>query len=210
VKYRRVPDDRPAHLDVTSTTSVSLLEQVRQSDPEGWRRLVSLYGPLVYSWCRQRGLESHDAADVGQEVFQSVLRNISRFRRTGPGDSFRGWLRMITRNKINDHWRRRGRRPNAEGGTDAQMRLSQTAADELSRADELDNPNETKLVIRRACDLIRNEFEDRTWQAFWQTAIEGRLPADVAADLGMTTNAVNVAKCRVLSRVRAEFQELLD
>ena len=53
--------------------------------------------------------------------------------------------------------------------------------------------------------MIRNEFEPRTWQAFWLTAVEGRAPKDVADELGMSGGAVRVAKSRVLHRLRAEL-----
>jgi RNA polymerase sigma-70 factor (ECF subfamily) len=65
-------------------------------------------------------------------------------------------------------------------------------------------------LLHRALEMIRGEFEPKTWQAFWQTAVEGRAAADVAADLGMTPGAVRVAKSRVLHRLRADLGELLS
>ena len=56
--------------------------------------------------------------------------------------------------------------------------------------------------------MIRGEFEPRTWEAFWQTAVEGRAAADVAAELGMTPGAVRVAKSRVLHRLRTDLGDL--
>src|SRR2546425_622239 len=88
------------------STSSSLLERVKARDADGWRRLVRLYSPMVFDWCRQRGLQSEDAADVLQEVFQAVFQHVADFRRDRPGDSFRGWLWTITQNKLHDHFRR--------------------------------------------------------------------------------------------------------
>ena len=76
----------------SSSTSASLLDRVRQLDPEAWDRLTRLYSPLVYRWCRQAALQDTDAADVSQEVFRSVAGGIAKFHRDQPGDSFRGWL----------------------------------------------------------------------------------------------------------------------
>lgn len=53
--------------------------------------------------------------------------------------------------------------------------------------------------------MVRSEFEDRTWQAFWRVAVEGHATAEVAADLGITANAVRQAKSRVLRRLRQEL-----
>jgi hypothetical protein len=52
-----------------SSISSSLLLRARAHDPEAWRRLVRVYGPLIYSWCRRAGLQAADAADVDQEVY---------------------------------------------------------------------------------------------------------------------------------------------
>jgi RNA polymerase sigma-70 factor (ECF subfamily) len=176
-------------------------------DPAAWERLLRLYGPAVEGWCRRAGLSAEDAADVRQEVFGAVARGIARFRRDRPGDSFRGWLYAATRSRLVDHWRRAGRQPRAAGGTDAQDRLLELPDQEppASEAPEAAAPE----LYRRSVRLIRTEFEERTWQAFWRVTVDGRSAVEVAAELGMTPGAVYVAKSRVLKRVREEFADLL-
>lgn len=194
-------------------TSLSLLFRLRTNDTAAWNRLVSLYAPLVYYWCRKLALPDQDAADVFQEVFQSVAAKIASFHKDQPGDTFRGWLRIITHNKVHDHFRRQGRQPQAVGGTEANLRLSQvpfseTAAEE---ADEEDAEQHAyQQLVHRALELVRNDFEPRTWQAFWRVAIDGQCPADVAEELQMRPGTVRVAKSRVLQRLRQELGELLE
>src|SRR5262245_44720895 len=106
----------------SSATPRSLLDQARADDPSAWERLVHLYAPLVLHWCRGGHLQEQDIADVFQEVFQAVAAHLTTFRKERAGDTFRGWLRTITRNKLRDHFRRRGREPEGVGGTDAQRR----------------------------------------------------------------------------------------
>src|SRR4051812_44000856 len=101
-------------------TSPSLLLRVQDNDQGAWTRLVNLYGPLVYHWCRKSHLDAEDMADVFQETFRAVARRIHDFRRDRPGDTFRGWLRTITLNKVRDNFRRHSQVPRAVGGTDAQ------------------------------------------------------------------------------------------
>jgi len=167
--------------------------------------MVVLYAPLVLHWCRQWGLSHEDAADVFQDVFQSVAAHIGGFRREKDGDTFRGWLRAITRNKVNDYHRRRQREPGGVGGSEARVFLSQLpdASDEDGSGAVAEN-----LLLHRALDLVRGEFEPRTWQAFWRTAVEGRPAGDVAVELSMSPGAVRVAKSRVLHRLRAELGDL--
>ncbi|HEY1376761.1 MAG TPA: sigma-70 family RNA polymerase sigma factor [Gemmataceae bacterium] len=191
---------------MSEPTSLTLLERARRRDPQGWSRLVALYGPLVEHWCRRGGARPADAADIAQEVFLAVADGLTDFERRRPG-SFRAWVRGITRHKLLDYHRRAGRHPPAAGGTAAQARLE--ALPDPAAGGE-DDAAETGGLYHRALDLIRSEFEDRTWRAFWQTAVDGRTAADAGAELGMTAVAVRVAKARVLARLRAEVGGLID
>jgi RNA polymerase sigma-70 factor, ECF subfamily len=190
----------------STATSRSLLAGARARDAEAWERMVALYAPLVFHWCRQWGLPPDDTADVFQEVFQAVAAHIGGFRREKSSDTFRGWLRTITRNKVNDYYRRRQHEPGGVGGSEARVLLSQLpdAADDDVQSDEVAE----NALLHRALDQVRGEFEPRTWQAFWRTAVEGRTAADVAAELAMSAGAVRVAKSRVLHRLRAALGDL--
>jgi RNA polymerase sigma-70 factor (ECF subfamily) len=193
----------------SSGTPPSLLERVRADEAAAWERLVQLYAPLVFGWCRGWGLRDQDAADVFQEVFQAVAAHIGKFRKEKAGDTFRGWLRVITRNKVRDHFRRLGHEPAGVGGTDAQRHLAEVPAPPVPDEPAVEKEAECGL-FHRALELIRGEFEARTWQAFWQTAVEGRAPKDVAGELTMSPGAVRVAKSRVLRRLREELGDLAD
>lgn len=63
-------------------------------------------------------------------------------------------------------------------------------------------------VLLRALESIKDEFHDRTWQAFWKVVVEGRLTCDVAADLDMKPGTVRVSKSRVLFRLRQALGDL--
>jgi RNA polymerase sigma-70 factor (ECF subfamily) len=190
-----------------SSISSTLLEQIRARRPEAWRRLVDLYGPVAYRWCRQLGVSEADAADVVQEVFVAVLSGLDRFSRDRSGGIFGAWLRTVTRHRVIDHFRQRQGKADAQGGTNAYRQLLELAEsfDEsaLSAAVEKDGP-----FSRRVLDLVRVEFENRTWDAFWQIVIDGQSPAEVAADMGLSITAVYKAKSRVLRRLRKELAEM--
>ena len=191
-----------------SVTSLSLLEQLRANDPAAWQRFAALYAPLVRFWCARSGLRGPDAEDVAQEVFAAAAAGLSGFHRDRPGDTLRGWLRGITRNQVLLHFRRHQGQPQAEGGSDALGRL-RDVADPL--ADAVDGEaKEVSQLYRRAVEEVRGEFEERTWQMFWRTVIEGRSPAALADDLGVSPAAVRQAKSRVLRRLKQEMGELLD
>ena len=177
--------------------------------------MVDLYGQVVYRWCRKSGLKAEDAADAVQEVFASVSTHVADFRREKPCDSFTAWLSSITRNKICDHFRRVSGRAQAQGGTRAQEHMREIPQPEEIQAGsdavvpgEFDLKEAEKILSQRAVELVRAEFEQRTWEAWWKTAVEGRPAADVAAEMGMSPAAVYKAKSRVLLRLRQELAGL--
>lgn len=188
----------------STSTSRSLLARLHANEPAAWDRLVALYAPLVWHWCRKMKLPQQEVADVFQEVFQSVATHMHRFRGDRPADTFRGWLRTITTNKILDHYRAKKRQPAATGGSEAQAWWAQIP--EVLIAE--DAPDETKLcheLFQKALRLIQSEFEERTWRAFWRVVVDGQSPQEVAQELAMSAGAVRVAKCRVLHRLRQEL-----
>lgn len=199
------------HHGSAGPTSLSLLERVKSGVDGAWEKLIDLYGPMVFGWGLRAGLQRADAADVAQDVFAAVARSIAGFRRDRPGDSLRGWLFAIARNKIRD--RHATETVTGVGGSDLQHHLATVAAHDADDADDSENAarlEETQAVYRRVIALVRASFEPRTWEAFWKVTVEDQCPADVAAALGVSRNAVYVATARVRQRLRAEFAALAD
>ena len=208
-------DHQPMRPAGETSTSRSLLIQLKAGQPAAWERLTALYAPLVYHWCRQMRLAEQDMPDVFQQVFLAVASHIQGFRKDRPGDTFRHWLRAITRNKVRDHFRRNGRQARAAGGTDAQIYFSQLAAppaDAEEGAGEGDGAHdeeeEVRQLLRGALELIRGQVQPQTWLAFWKVVVEGKTPEEVGEELAMRPGTVRVAKSRVLSRLRSELGEL--
>lgn len=194
----------------SSSTSASLLDRVRKFEPQAWDRFVELYGAVVYRWCRVSGLRDSDAADVSQEVFRAVARGIRGFRRDQPGGSFRGWLWQITRNKVRDHYRRCTGQATALGGSAAHQFLLEIPVGATPAATDADAEFDTQSSIaHRALELVRLEFEERTWQAFLRVVVGGESASCVADELKMSAGAVYTAKWRVLRRLREEIEGLL-
>lgn len=197
-----------------AATSPSLINRVRRFESDAWVRLSALYGPMVYGWCRRAGLQSNDAADTVQEVFRSVFQGIAQFRgaaESQSGGSFRGWLWVITRNQVRLSVRRSAGVPQAVGGTDAQIRFAEHAdAATVVDLNELEPDAEATRtrLLHRALDLVRADFNDSTWTAFSRVTLQGHSIQEVAADLGLSENAVRQAKFRVLRRLREELDDV--
>jgi RNA polymerase sigma-70 factor (ECF subfamily) len=193
-----------------SETSASLLDRLRlQPDDGDWRRLVDLYSPLIRGWLHRHGLPPQEADDIVQEVLAVVVRRLPEFRRQPRAGAFRRWLRSISVNCLRDFWRRRRGRPVAAGGS-AFVQLLDELADPASGLSREWDREHDRHVTQRLLELIRPHFEDTTWAAFRRVALEGASPDAVAAELGLTVNAVFIAKSRVLSRLRQEGAGLID
>ncbi len=190
-------------MDSRSSTSLSLLERAKRNEPGAWERMARVYGPLVYRWTREGGLQPEDAADVVQEVFRSLIGAIERFDGRRADGNFRSWLFGITRHRILDHYRREKAEPVATGGSTANVRLQEFPA----LPDELSGQTAIHSLALRALRLIEKDFETKTWQAFWRVAIDGHAPQYVAKDLGMSLASVYKARSRVLQRLREELGE---
>ena len=187
-------------------TPVSLLERLRQSrDDGGWQRLTDLYLPLVQRWLSHKGLAVADADDLTQEILLTIVRELPDFEHSGRAGAFRAWLRTITVHRLRGYWRRKQTSP------------AQAIAEEL---DQLEDPasevartwdkEHDEFVLRRLLEMIEPEFSQATWHAFQRQTVDGLTASQAAAELGVTANAVLIAKSRVLRRLRQEANGLID
>src|SRR5262249_19236477 len=104
-----------------------------------------------------------------------------------------------------------GRQPRARSGTDALRDLQEIPAHATPSPDDTeDPPAELRGLYHRALELVRGEFEERTWRMFWLTVVEGRSPVDAAAALGASPAAARKAKSRVLHRLKQEVGDLIQ
>jgi RNA polymerase sigma-70 factor (ECF subfamily) len=183
------------------TTSLTLIGRlVRPDDAEAWAHFVTLYAPLLRAWVRPLCGHDADADDVIQEVLVVVIRRLPEFAHSRRMGAFRAWLKAVATNKLGDHLRSAKRRASAP----ADQVLAQLAdpASELSR--EWDRQHARHLA-HALLQRIRHEFRDSTWDAFERVVLQGQATAAVAAASGMTTNAVTIARSRVLARLREEL-----
>ena len=186
------------------STSVSLLRRLNSQQHEiAWERFVELYAPLIFHWGKGHGLTPTDAAELVQEVLTVLVAKLPEFQ-YDPKRRFRGWLRTVTVNKANDFHRRNAARP--DSGHEETV-LSVAVA---SNVDLFGEAEYRQFLVRRALELMQTDFQEQTWRACWLHVVDGRSAADVAKELGISPNAVRVAKCRVLRRLREELQGLID
>ena len=191
-------------------TQPSLLFRLQNTgDDQAWSQFVDLYGPLIYRYLRQKSLQDADAADLTQDVLRQVSAAMKTFEYNPRQGRFRGWLFTIVRNRMNTFWQREAAKGQGSGGSAAWDQIQQVIDDNADPSTEWDAEFERQM-FHCAARLIRPDFSESTWQAFWRTAVDGIAGRDVAAELRMTPAAVYLARSRVLSRLREQVQLLTE
>ncbi|MGL6073359.1 MAG: RNA polymerase sigma factor [Fimbriiglobus sp.] len=182
-------------------TSRTLLERLKEPDSPAWPRFVSLYTPLIQYWAKQLGLRTEDSSDLVQDVLTIAVRRLPTFEYQS-GQSFRGWLRTVTRNS----WKR--------------QRLSTTPVSFGEMADFADpdwdelTPEEdrehARILVRRGLEMIRGEFSKVSWEAFELHVLQCQSALDVAKSLGLQVGTIYAAKSRILARLREVLGDLVE
>jgi len=190
------------------TTSATLLLRLKQVDDQpAWERFVQIYTPLLFFWARSAGLKQSDAGDFVQELLVTLVQKLPEFNYEpipGRDGRFRSWLRTVALNKWKD-LQKRQRPAIVPPDDDAFSRLSLPDSAEEFWEREYD-----QHLVARALEVMKAEFQPTSWQACWETAVNGRKAADVAGELGISEGAVFVAKSKVLRRLREELAGMME
>jgi len=189
---------------LSTSTSLLLRLQQRPNQEQAWARFVELYTPLLLAWACKAGLARQDAEDHVQEVFAHLVRKLPGYRYDPQKGSFRGWLRTVLVNKLRERLRRR--QTLVGQASDAELAGLVDAA----TPEPLTEQEHNQYLVHRALELMRAEFATTTWQACWEFVVNDKPAAEVAGQLGITENAVHIAKLRVLRRLRQELAEFLE
>lgn len=191
----------------TPSTSPSLIRNARAGNEQAWNELVLIYGPLVLRWTQRYRIGQADADDITQNVFLTISKNLQYFGQRSGQHTFRGWLWTITRHKVLDHFRLQRKLPESmqpEQLANA-LGMQELSFDEPTQDVQRDD---LKVIVHAAMELIRGDFSEKTWQAFYRTVALGEAPSEVARELQMTAAAVCMCRGRVLKRLRETIDEI--
>lgn len=192
-----------AFVSGVAETSSSLLERLQLgTDEQAWARFVEIYTPVLFSWARSTGLNETDAADLLQEVFLTLLHKLPEFHYDQKQGKFRHWLRVLTLNKLRDL---RRKKQATLIGTNLDFVVPSEA--ELERLWEQEF---LRHLASQALQIIRRDFEETSWKACWETTFGGRSVNDVAQELGISSGAVYIARCRVLRKLKQEMDGMWE
>jgi RNA polymerase sigma-70 factor (ECF subfamily) len=183
---------------------------VRLQDPQNeraWTEFVCAYEPFLAQLVRRQGTPERHVPDVTQQLLFTIARSVDGWRDDGREASFRRWLGRVARNVVLKFLDRERKQVGGLGGTDFLHALHQApdaAADDARRQEY-----ERELILW-AAELVRSDFRETSWRAFWATQVEGREVADVAAELGVSAGSIYMSRSRILARIRVKVLEILE
>jgi len=182
-------------------TRISLLFRLRNhSDTVSWKEFVSIYSPVISNVARRYGVREEDVDDIQQEVLLQMMHTLQRFTKDSSKGRFRNYISQITLNKIRDRWRKSSR---CTGNIESPALIP----DELAPAD-LWEEEVNREVFQRALLKVQQLSLEKTWNCFHQHVLLKRSAAIVAAESGLTENAVFVNCSRTMARIRKLTLEL--
>ena len=191
-------------------TSLSLLDRLRQSPEDAdWSRLIEAYSPLLRAWLMRAEVQAADADDLVQEVLLVVHRELPKFEHNQRRGAFRTWLRQIVVHRLRNFWRARGRLIAAGNDSQLEEQLKQLEDDGSQLSQRWDREHNL-AIARKLLELIESRFTESTRLVFRRLVVDGADADTVAAETGLSLNAIFTAKSRVLRELRRLGQGLLD
>ena len=212
---------RPYHALIENgmlETRVTLIQRVRNpADTAAWGEFVQLYQPLLQAYVRKRGPGGSDADDIVQDVFTRLVPALARFDLDHARGRFRTWLWQVTQSVLADWGRRRMVRSKAEHHW-GELELSRRRLfDQEAVADAVAEKEDTEWrqmyqqrILDAALERVRKTTQTSSWACFEGRVLTNRPAADIAADLGVTVNAVYINASRVMARVREQCAQYLE
>jgi len=190
-------------------TSLSLLDRASGGEDEAsWRLLADIYTPMLRRWLARYEVQAADADDLVQDVLVVVSRDLPKFQHNGRPGAFRSWLKTILVHRVRNFWRSQKYRPAPAADSDVQRALAELE-DPRSELSRLWNQEHDAQVLRQLSARLEGQFSESTRRAFRRLVFDEASPDEVAQELGLSLNAVIIAKCRVLKALRHEGRGLL-
>lgn len=188
-------------LDLSRTTT-SLLERLfDQADDEIWTIFHERYAAVLLSVARRMGLDEADARDAGQETLLTFVRDYRAAKYDRSKGRLGAWLVGILKHRVQSLRRER------------QHIVGESRQGEPTTEFELERVWEEELrakIVRDAFFLLERTsgFQPDTVHAFRLVALEGKRAPDAAEELGLTTQAVYLARHKCAERLRTFAREL--
>ena len=193
-------------------TRSSLIQRLKATiNGESWEEFFHTYWELIYNVARRAGLSEADAQDIVQETILKVHNSLDRFEYNRKRGTFKGWLRTVTRSRLNDFFKKQQRRP-------ALNQPLEEAADELQNLEDPEGPEIEKIwdedwnrnLIQAALSRTKKLSSPKQFQIFKCHYIDEWTVRETCRTLGVNAAQVYMAKQRVGKIFREAVETLQE
>ena len=179
------------------------------ADTDSWRTFFETYWRLLYNVARKSGLSDDAAQDVVQETVIAVARKMPEFRYDPAKGSFKQWLLLITRRRIQDYLRRLYRSvPTAEDTARAANSVPSPEPAPDAAFDAAWEHEWRENLFQAALARVRQQANPKHYQVFDYCVLQELPAVEVARMLGMNLAQVYLARHRVSAAVKRAVKEL--
>jgi RNA polymerase sigma-70 factor (ECF subfamily) len=192
------------------TTNPTLLNRLGDwRDREAWVAFVTRFDPVIRSSSRRYRLDADSTEELCQRVWIDLARRMRTYR-YDPGKTFRGWLCRLCQSRAIDLLRKK--KADAVELLDETPDGSPFEGASIGIEVEESTASERPVLLRQAEEVqetVRRRVSERTWQVFWDIAIEGKSVRETAEAAGISYYAAFAAERRVGLMLCEEGQRLL-
>jgi RNA polymerase sigma-70 factor (ECF subfamily) len=195
-------------LNVT-TTDPDLIKRVKDwREDQGWREFYQRYAPAIERHARSSGLNAEEAHDVVQNTMLKVATYIPQFEYDRTICKFRTWLNQIVNQRIISIWHERRKTHLPE---EVRVKLSEVVGGVVNPREDPVAQNELENRMLDVClARARAGVKPRHWQIFEANALARLSAREVAQRYDTTVANVWVIHHRLIRRLKAEWQSLLN
>ena len=193
-------------------TRPSLLNRLKNLDDQAsWQEFFNTYAKLIYGVATKAGLSDAEAQDVVQETIIVAARKLPGFNYDPAIGSFKSWLLLITRRRIEKQLKKRlpahaaHGRPDETQRTATVERIPDPAGFDLAAA--WDAEWERNLAAA-ALARVRRQVKPKQFQMFDLYVLKEWPVKDVARALDVSVTHVYVNKHRVAALLKKEVKDL--
>lgn len=187
-------------------TTTQVLEDLKGSnDAFAWSNFRDHFYPALFNFARSLGLSATDAEDAAQETMLAFLKAFRGGKYNRKKGQLSHWLFGVARRVILNFRKRRPREYVIKDDTTGTS-FWDMVADENAFKHTWDT-EWRRMVLERCLQQVRKEVDQKIYEAFELYALNQRPVEEVSKTLGMSQNAVYIAKSRVLSKLRQLQQD---
>lgn len=183
------------------TTRGSLLSAVRRGDEVGWDDFYNMYKPLILLRGGDLRLNQTEKEELIQLVMLSFFNTSKTFHYDKSKGRFRDYLKRIIQNKACDLMRKR------HDGEISTEDIPLTVEKLLAEGEDRWEQEWQNHILKQALEDLRCAVSPLVYQAFSMLSLENMSGKEVAATLGISTNAVYVYKHEALKKLQTLIAE---